>query len=79
MDFAEQKALKMLYLYKIKDKEEHDCRAKEIENEFHSGLMDPVRCVAAIEKQLLIKKNVGKKKKMNEVGKRTATRQENKL
>ena len=66
LEFAYSKAFKHLYEYKVKEMEENQDQADEIEKEYHLGVMDPARIVARIEKQVAIKKNVGMKKKLVE-------------
>eukprot|EP00350_Pseudokeronopsis_sp_OXSARD2_P006612 CAMPEP_0170558838 /NCGR_PEP_ID=MMETSP0211-20121228/38225_1 /TAXON_ID=311385 /ORGANISM="Pseudokeronopsis sp., Strain OXSARD2" /LENGTH=55 /DNA_ID=CAMNT_0010871195 /DNA_START=1883 /DNA_END=2050 /DNA_ORIENTATION=- len=52
----------MLYQYKIKQKEEAEHIADEVNKEYKSGVMDPSRDVAMFEKKRYIKKDIGSKK-----------------
>ncbi|CAI2358985.1 unnamed protein product [Moneuplotes crassus] len=60
-------ALKNLYEYKVKEIEDNRKEANKIERDYHTGVMDPARLVAKIEKQIAIKKNVGTKLKVTEM------------
>ena len=70
-------SFKNLYNYKVKEMEENQDEADKIEREYHLGVMDPARIVAKIEKQIAIKKNVGKKQKVNTMLKKNAEKNEN--
>jgi hypothetical protein len=61
IEFAEDaKKLKQIYMYKIISSEDYNTEARLIKNEYRSGVMDPSREVAKIEKK---RGNVYSKKK----------------
>jgi len=70
LDFANLNSFKLLYDYKISEMQEMQDVADQMEQEYHTGVMDPVRLVAKIERQAAIKKNVGAKKKINDIFKK---------
>ncbi len=66
LDFAESCALRVLHSYKLKGKFENEQVAEEVTKEYKSGMNDPSRDAARVERMAAIKKNVGKKKIIND-------------
>lgn len=57
IEFAEdEKKLKQIFMYKVISQEDYNQVAREIKREYKSGLMDPSREVARIEKNKIKKK-----------------------
>ena len=54
--------LKKFYDYKVSNMKEQAGDAVDVREEYVTGLMDPSREAALVEKQNVIRKNIGKKK-----------------
>ena len=65
LEDVEAKSLKMNYNYLITGLQEFREEADDVCREYRSGMMDPCRDVALVEKQAFVKKNVGKKAATN--------------
>ena len=65
IDFAEASTITQLYQHHTQLLEEKRNVAKEVDEEYRSGIMDPCREVAQQEKQAVIKKKIIQKKNYN--------------
>ena len=65
IEFAEASTLKHLFDHQIKNLQHQNNIAEEVNKEYRSGIMDPVRDVAQFERQAAIKKKIIKKKEFD--------------
>ena len=61
IEFADPNLLNVLFDYKMRCQEENEDEEQEIEKEYRSGMMDPSRTAAIVEKEQNIKKMIGLK------------------
>jgi len=66
LDFAHPSNLKLMFQYKMLDREEREQVADEVEGEYRSGMQDPSREAARMERSKAVRKNVGRKKLVND-------------
>ena len=65
IEFAEASTLGHLFDHQMKNLQHENSIAYEVNKEYRSGIMDPVRDVAQHERQAAIKKRIIRKKEFN--------------
>ena len=66
VEYSEPASMKVLYQFKMKTRNQFEDQATEAKQEYISSMMKPNRLAAVIEKLKVIKKNVGRKLRVNE-------------